>query len=98
MLKTAIRLFFYVFKYPELFVNRNLEKLGSLYAFLFKVAEDEKPYMVQFGYVDFYTKEKYTIVSIWAGIGVGADPLKRIEELVEENEYLKKKISNSTGE
>lgn len=32
------------------------------------------------------------IVSIWAGSGIGSDPLKRISELIEENKQLKSEI------
>jgi len=34
------------------------------------------------------------IVSIWAGAGFGADPMKRIEELLRENSMLRAKISS----
>lgn len=33
------------------------------------------------------------IVSIWAGAGIGAEPIKRIEELIKENSRLKAELA-----
>ena len=72
----------------------NFKMLSDLLGLILKVAEEEKHYMTQIAFIHPDTDEKHEIVSIWAGAGVGADPTKRITELIEENYLLKDKLSN----
>lgn len=92
MLTNACRIFYLCLKKPE-FVPQ-LEMLNHLAELMIKVVDEEQPYMTQIAAVNTETKKNYDIVSIWAGKGVGADPVKRIRELRDENDLLKRVIAN----
>jgi hypothetical protein len=62
----------------------------DLYAFIAKVAEEEKPYMKQGALILHQKGDKKVIVSVWAGAGIGANPTSRIAELSKKIEDLEK--------
>lgn len=72
----------------------NFELMSNLLNLIFKAAQENKPYMSQISYVT-PDENKYPIISIWVGVGIGASPTKRIKELIEENELLKIQILNT---
>lgn len=91
-LSAAISATILVFKHPNVFNNDVFEMAGKLLEFVTKVAEEQRPYMTKFGIINLKTKEKFEIVSIWAGPGIGADPYDRITELIKENSLLKETL------
>ncbi len=66
--------------------------LSSLLELIMKVATDNKPLITHIAYIHPNEGEK-NIVSIWAGVGVSADPINRIKELLEENSRLRLELS-----
>jgi len=69
--------------------------MGDLLGLIMKVAADNKPYVTHIAYINPDDGNGRDIVSLWAGSGVGADPVKRIEELVAENRKLKSLLGSS---
>ena len=65
-----------------------LKLMSDILTMIFKVASENKPYMSNIAYID-PDKKQQNIVSLWAGAGIGANPIKRIIELREENEFLR---------
>ena len=63
----------------------------GLFDFIMKVAVEKRPYATKIAMIT-PDKEEHEIVSLWAGSGAGADPICRIDELVKENQALKKDI------
>jgi hypothetical protein len=89
----AIKIAWWAYKNPQTLNQSNFKLLSDLYILIMKVAEEDRHRMTHIAFVHPDEGEKQ-IVSIWAGAGVGAEPLKRIRELLEENERLKSIISN----
>lgn len=77
-------------------VNRgNFKMLSDLLGLILKVSETDSHAMAHIACVHPEDGKEYQIVSIWAGAGIGADPTKRIAELLEENDRLKSALSKS---
>ncbi len=91
-LKNAIKIGMWGYKNPQVLKKNNFEMLSGLYDMILKVATENKPYMVNIGVIH-PDGEKEEIVSLWAGSGIGADPTKRIEDLIIENQMLKDQIT-----
>lgn len=87
----AIIVGWYGFKNPEVFQRRNFNMLCKLFGAIIKVAKEEKPQIMHIGYVQPNGEEK-PLVSIWAGSGIGASPIKRISELTAENSLIKAEL------
>jgi hypothetical protein len=87
----AFKLAWLGFKNPEIIKNSNFKMLTDLLCLIMKVAEENRHMMTHIAYIHPNEGEK-EIVSIWAGAGSGADPIKRIQELRDENEMLKNQI------
>lgn len=79
-------------RHPEIALPSNMELAGSLLSFLFEVAESDRPRMMHFGFVSLDKDERNVIASVWACPNVEGSPDKRIKELYDENESLKKII------
>ena len=88
----AIKIGFWAFKNPDSLQESNFKMLSDLFELIMKVATEDKHMMTHIGYVHPEEGEKQ-IVSIWAGAGVGAEPTKRIAELLSENARLKNELS-----
>lgn len=90
----AIKVGMWAYRNPKVAMNhQNLKMINGLFGLIFKVAMEDKPYMTHIAYVHPDEGEK-SIVSIWAGAGIGAEPSKRIAELVEENRVLKSRLES----
>lgn len=94
----AIKVAYLAFKNPKIFDVSNFKMLASLYELILKVATENKPYISHLAMCHVHKDDgngddRYEIASIWAGAGAGAEPLKRIQELAEENAALKMHIS-----
>lgn len=90
----ALKFSYYAFLNPDTMRAHNFKMLADLHGLIMKVAIEDKHMMTHIAYVHPDEGEKQ-IVSIWAGAGIGAEPTKRIAELLEENRKLKNKLSDS---
>ena len=82
----AFKIGLWAFKNPDSL--KNFKMLSDLFGLIMKVATEDRHMMTHLAYVHPEEGEKQ-IVSIWAGAGMGADPTKRISELLKENSMLK---------
>lgn len=89
----GFRIGWWAFKNPATFAESNFKMLSKLLELILKVSVDGRHRMTHIAYVHPEEGEKQ-IVSIWAGAGIGADPVKRISELLEENSRLKIELAN----
>lgn len=78
---------------PQTVNSYNFKMLSDLLMLIMKVAEDDKHMMTHLAFIHPQDGTEHQIVSIWAGAGVGADPTKRIAELLDENMKLKMQLS-----
>lgn len=88
----AIKIGWWAFKNPDIFNEVNFRMLSDLFVLIMKVATEDRHLMTHIAYVHPEEGEKQ-IVSIWAGAGMGAEPTKRIAELLKENSMLKAQLS-----
>jgi hypothetical protein len=93
-LKNAFKLFIWALKKPDTLNQNTFKMLSDLMVLIMKVATENRHYMTHIAYIHPDEGEKQ-IVSIWAGAGVGADPQKRIAELLSENSVLKAQLARS---
>lgn len=92
-IKNALKIGYWAFKNPHSLKENNFKMLSDLLILIMKVANEDKHMMTHIAYVHPEEGEKQ-IVSIWAGAGVGAEPTKRISELIAENSLLKSQLAN----
>ena len=88
----AITIGVWAFKNPDSCRKGNFKMLSDLFGLIMQVAIEDKHRMTHICYIHHEEGEKQ-IVSIWAGAGMGADPTKRIAELLKENSILKAQLS-----
>lgn len=88
----GIRIGWWAFRNPQTISASNFKMLSNLLCLILKVAEEDRHMMTHIAYVHPEEGEKQ-IVSIWAGAGIGAEPVKRIKELLDENTELKNQLS-----
>lgn len=88
----AFKIGFWAFKNPDSLKEGNFKMLSDLFGLIMKVATEDRHMMTHLAYVHPDEGEKQ-IVSIWAGAGIGAEPTKRISELLSENAMLKAQLS-----
>jgi len=88
----AFKIGLWAFKNPDSLKESNFKMLSDLFGLIMKVATEDRHMMTHLAYVHPEEGEKQ-IVSIWAGAGMGAEPTKRIAELLKENSMLKAKLS-----
>lgn len=93
-LLNAIKIGIWAFKNPLTIQESNFKMLSDLLCLILKVSNEDRHYMTHIAYMHPEEGEKQ-IVSIWAGAGVDADPLKRISELIQENKELKLLLSEN---
>ncbi len=89
----AFKIGLWAFKNPDSL--KNFKMLSDLFGLIMKVATEDRHMMTHLAYVHPEEGEKQ-IVSIWAGAGMGADPTKRISELLKENSMLKAQLSKNS--
>lgn len=88
----AIKIGLWALKNPDSLKESNFKMLSDLFGLIKKVATEDRHMMTHIAYVLPDEGEKQ-IVSIWAGAGIGAEPTKRISELLSENSMLKAQLS-----
>ena len=87
----AIKMFWWAILNPTTLGGSNLKLLSDLFALIFKASSNGKHYMTHISYIT-PENEEHEIVSLWAGSGVKASPVNRIQELLDENEQLKAQL------
>ena len=90
--KNAFKIGWWAFKNPKSLQENNFKMLSGLLEMILKVATERRPLMSNIAMI-YPDGESEEIVSIWAGAGLGADPNKRISELLSENAMLKAELS-----
>ena len=91
-IKNSITIAWWAFQNPDTLHTSNFKMLSSLLELILKVATENRHMMTHIAYA-YPDGEQKQIVSIWAGAGIGAEPTKRISELLAENAMLKAKLS-----
>ena len=92
----AFKLFFWALQKPKTLNQNTFKMLSDLMTMIMKVANENRHYMTHIAYIHPEEGEKQ-IVSIWAGAGLGADPQKRIAELISENTILKSQLARNVA-
>ncbi len=72
-------------------VASHFNVMASMYENILKVQEQKSPLMFQIGFV-FPDNEHHAIATVWVGAGADSSPVKRIEQLYDENRELKLKL------
>jgi hypothetical protein len=93
-LSNAFKLFIWAFKKPDTLKESTFKMCSDLLVMIMKAATDNRHMMTHIAYIHPDEGEKQ-IVSIWAGAGIGAEPTKRIAELLSENSRLKAELARS---
>jgi hypothetical protein len=93
-ISNAFKVWYWVLKNPQTMQASNFKMLSDLFGLIMKVAIEDRAMMTHIAYVHPEEGEKQ-IVSIWAGAGMGAEPTKRITELLDENRKLKMQLSKA---
>ena len=79
------------FIHPDLMFEPHFSVMSSMYENILKVQEENRPLMFQIGFV-VPENERHAIATVWVGAGADSSPVKRIEELYNENQELRRKI------
>ena len=90
-ISNAFKIFFWALRNPKSLQESNFKMLSSLFELIMKVAHERTHYMSKVAIIH-PDIEDGEIVSIWAGAGLGADPINRIEELKAENSRLRREL------
>lgn len=90
----ALKLGVWAYSNPKTFINSNFKMLNDILLMILKVSSERKHLMTHIAFIHPESGEEKEIVSIWAGAGIDADPLKRIDELLKENTTLKRHLAN----
>ena len=93
--KNSIRLAYWGFKNPDTLREGNFKMLSDLLRMILKVAKEDRHMMTHIAFIHPEDNTEHQIVSIWAGAGAGAEPTKRIKELLNENAVLKSQLSRN---
>ena len=102
-LVTGFKIGWYAFQNPLTFQKGHFKMLTDLFLMIMKVATERRPYVSRIAFVNTSDESEELIegVSIWCGVGAGAHPIKRVEELsrtnsqlLEENKILKHNNEN----
>lgn len=88
----AFKLGIWAFMKPDTLNESTFKMLSDLLTMILKVANENRHVMTHIAHVHPDEGEKQ-IVSIWAGAGLGAEPTKRIAELLSENSILKAQLA-----
>ena len=78
----------WAFRNPSIIELSNMEMLTKLFELIMQTATSHRHMATHIAYIHPTEGEK-EIVSLWAGAGIAADPMKRIKQLLEENAELK---------
>lgn len=76
---------------PDLMLSAHFNVMASMYENILKVQEKKSPLMFQIGFI-LPDNEKHAIATVWVGAGADSSPVRRIEELYNENQELKRRL------
>lgn len=79
------------FLHPDIMIPAHFKVMAGMYENILKVAEQKSPLMFQIGFV-LPDDEKHAVATVWVGAGADSSPVKRIEELYNENQELKRRL------
>lgn len=82
------------FLHPDIMVSAHFNVMASMYENILKVQEQKSPLMFQICFV-LPDNERHAIATVWVGAGADSSPVKRIEELYNENQELKRRLRES---
>ena len=82
------------FFHPEIMVSAHFNIMASMYENILKVQEGKSPCMFQIGLV-LPDDERHAIATVWVGAGADSSPVKRIEQLYNENQELMRRLRES---
>ena len=85
----------WAFMNPDTANISNFKMLSDLLVMIFKVAEERRHMMTHISCIHPETGKNHDIVTIWVGSGIASDPIKRISELIKENDILKNELSKA---
>ncbi len=97
-LNTACKIFVLAFMSDNSFTYKNLKMITSLYEMIFRVAKEYKPLMTHIAYIHPIDGKEESLVSLWAGSGYDASPIKRIDELRKEIEMLRAELEKHNNQ
>jgi len=80
------------FLHPDIMVTAHFRVMAGMYENILKVQQQKSPLMFQIGFV-LPDNELHAIATVWVGAGADSSPVKRIEELFNENLELKRRLS-----
>jgi len=92
MIVNPFKFGWWAFRNPLTIRPETFKMLSSLLEMIMRVSTEDRNMMTHIAYIHPEEGEK-TIVSIWAGAGMGATPTARINELISENAKLKEELS-----
>lgn len=92
-IKSSFHFGAWAFMNPDTVTISNFKMLSDLLVMIFKVAEERRHMMTRISCIHPETGKDHDIVTIWAGSGIASDPIKRISELIKENDTLKKNLA-----
>jgi len=82
---------YWAFNNNDVLAEKTFKMLGEMLNLIMAVANEHKPYLTHICFIHPELGEQ-SIVSIWAGAGAGAEPIKRIEQLAKEKAVLEQQI------
>ena len=85
----ALKICWWAFINPKTMQHSTFKMASDILVMIMKVASEDRHRMTHIAFIHPEDNKEHQIVSIWAGAGIAADPLKRIAELIEENRRLK---------
>jgi hypothetical protein len=94
-IKVSLKLAYWSFKNPTVLNVAMFKMLSDILALILKVATENKHMVSHIAFVELKTDNPTPMVSIWAGAGEGASPIRRIEELIVENTELRRRLGKT---
>lgn len=88
----AVTMLIFAYKNPSVFDKDIFKTLSDILSLILKVSIEGKPYMTKIMVKLPDIEECEEIVTIWVGSGISASPIKRIAELIDENNGLKAEL------
>ena len=79
------------FIHHDLMFEPHFSVMSSMHENILRVQEENRPLMFHIGFVVPENKH-HAIATVWVGAGADSSPVKRIEELYNENQELRRKI------
>lgn len=82
------------FIHPDIMASAHFNVMAGIYENILKVQEQKSPLMFQICLI-LPENERHAIATVWVGAGADSSPIKRIEQLCNENQELKRRLRES---